>query len=84
MKKCINCGKMFENNDKRIKRCDSCRFGEDKEKKMKQIEEDLRANTERLAKIMKKYHRKALVKKIIIISILALVEILNLVLIFVK
>ena len=31
MKKCINCGKMFENNDKRIKRCDSCRFGEDKE-----------------------------------------------------
>lgn len=31
MKKCINCGKMFENKDKRIKRCDTCRFGEDKE-----------------------------------------------------
>lgn len=84
MKKCINCGKMFENKDKRVKRCDFCRFGEDKEKKMKQIEEDLRPITERLAKIMKKYHRKALVKKIVIISILALVEILNLVLIFVK
>ena len=80
MKKCINCGKMFENKDKRVKRCDSCRFGEDKE-----IEEDLRANTERLAKIMmKKHHRKVLVKKITIISILALVEILNLVLIFTK
>ena len=84
MKKCINCGKMFENKDKRIKRCDSCRFGKEKEKKMKQIEEDLRANTERLAKIMKRVHRKVLVKKIIIISILALVEVLNLVLIFVK
>ena len=84
MKKCINCGKMFENKDKRVKRCDSCRFGEDKDQKMKQIEEDLRANTERLAKIMKRYKRKSLVKKIIIISILALVEILNLVLIFVK
>ena len=35
MKKCINCGKMFENKDKRVKRCDTCRFGEDKEKKMK-------------------------------------------------
>ena len=84
MKKCINCGKMFENKEKRVKRCDTCRFGKDKEKKMKQIEEDLRANTERLAKIMKKYHRKVLINKIIIISILALVEILNLVLIFVK
>ena len=84
MKKCINCGKMFENKDKRVKRCDTCRFGEDKEKKMKEIEEDLRANTELLAKIMKKYHRKALTKKIIIISILALVEIVNLVLIFAK
>lgn len=84
MKKCINCGKIFENKDKRVKRCDTCRFGEDKEKKMKEIEEDLRENTERLAKIMKKYHRKALVKKIVIISILALVEILNLVLIYVK
>ena len=73
MKKCINCGIMFENKDKRVKRCDTCRFGEDKEK-----------NTERLAKIMKKYHRKALIKKIVIISILALVEILNLVLIFAK
>lgn len=84
MKKCINCGKMFENKDKRVKRCDTCRFGEDKEKKMKEIEEDLRENTERLAKIMKKYHRKALVKKIVIISIMALVEVLNLVLIYVK
>ena len=84
MKKCNNCGKMFENKDKRVKRCDNCRFGKDKEKKMKEIEEDLRENTERLAKIMKKYHRKALVKKIIIISILALIEILNLVLIFAK
>lgn len=84
MKKCINCGKMFENKDKRVKRCDTCRFGKDREKKMKEIEEDLRANTERLAKVMKKYHRKALVKKIVIISILALVEILNLVLIFAK
>ena len=79
MKKCINCGKMFENKDKRVKRCDTCRFGEDKE-----IEEELRANTERLAKILKKHHRKVLVNKIIIISILALVEILNLVLIFTK
>ena len=79
MKKCINCGKMFENKDKRVKRCDSCRFGEDKE-----IEEDLRANTERLAEILKKHHRKVLKKKIIIISILALIEILNLVLMFVK
>ena len=59
-------------------------FGEDKEKKMKEIEEELKANTERLAKILKKHHRKVLVKKIIIISILALVEILNLVLIFTK
>lgn len=84
MKKCINCGKMFENKDKRVKRCDTCRFGEDKEKKMKEIEEDLRVNTERLVKIMKKYHRKALIKKIVIISILVLVEILNLVLIFTK
>ena len=84
MKKCINCGKMFENKDKRVKRCDTCRFGGDKEKKMKEIEEDLRENKERLAKIMKKYHRKALVKKIVIISILALVEVLNLVLIYVK
>ena len=84
MKKCINCGKMFENKDKRVKRCDTCRFGEDNDKKMKEIAEDLRINTERLAKIMKKYHRKTLIKKIIIISILALVEILNLVLIFVK
>ena len=84
MKKCINCGKMFENKDKRVKRCDTCRFGEDKEKKMKEIEEDLRENTERLAKIMKKYHRKALVKKIVFISIMALVEVLNLVLIYVK
>ena len=84
MKKCINCGIMFENKDKRVKRCDSCRFGKDKEKKMKEIEEELRENTERLAKIMKKHHRKVLKKKIIIISILALVEILNLVLIFVK
>lgn len=75
---------MFENKDKRVKRCDTCRFGEDKEKKMKEIEEDLRANTECLPKIMKKYHRKALTKNIIIISILALVEILNLVLIFAK
>lgn len=82
MKKCINCGKMFENKDKRVKRCDTCRFGE--EKKMKEIEEDLRTNTERLAKILKKHHRKTFIKKIIIISILALVEILNLVLIFVK
>ena len=79
MKKCINCGKMFENKDKRVKRCDTCRFGEDKE-----IEEELRANTELLAKILKKHHRKVLVKKIIIISILALIEILNLVLIFIK
>ena len=84
MKKCINCGIMFENKDKRVKRCDSCRFGEDKEKIMKQIEEDLRANTERLAKITKRIHRKALMKKIIIISILVLVEILNLVLTFTK
>ena len=84
MKKCINCGKMFENKDKRVKRCDTCRFGEDKEKKMKEIEEDLRENTERWAKIMKKYHRKALVKKIVFISIMALVEVLNLVLIYVK
>lgn len=74
MKKCIKCGKMFENNDKRIKRCDSCRFGE----------EDLRANTESLAKVVKNYHSKALVKKITIISILVLVEIVNLVLIFIK
>ena len=84
MKKCINCGKMFENKDKRVKRCDTCRFGEDKEKKMKETEENLRASTERLAKIMKKYHRKALVKKIVIISILVLVEVVNLVLIFIK
>ena len=55
-----------------------------KTKKMKEIEEELRANTERLAKILKKHHRKVLVKKIIIISILVLVEILNLVLIFTK
>ena len=84
MKKCINCGKMFENKDKRVKRCDTCRFGEDKEKKMKETEENLRASTERLAKIMKKYHRRALVKKIVIISILVLVEVVNLVLIFIK
>ena len=84
MKKCINCGKMFENKDKRVKRCDTCRFGEDKEKKMKETEENLRASTERLAKIMKKYHRKALVKKITFISILVLVEVVNLVLIFIK
>ena len=84
MKKCINCGKMFKNKDKRVKRCDTCRFGEDTEKKMKEIEEELRANTERLAKILKEHHRKVLVKKIIIILILALVEILNLVLIFTK
>lgn len=84
MKKCINCGKMFENKDKRVKRCDTCRFGEDKEKKMKEIEEDLRANTERLVKILKNHHRKDFIKKIIIISILALIEILNLVLIYVK
>ena len=84
MKKCINCGKMFENKDKRVKRCDTCRFGEDKEKKMKETEEYLRENMDRLAKIMKKYHRKALVKKIVIISIMALVEVLNLVLIFAK
>ena len=75
---------MFENKDKRVKRCDTCRFGEDKEKKMKEIEEELRANTERLVKILKKHQRKALIKKIIIISILALIEILNLVLIFAK
>lgn len=37
-----------------------------------------------ITNILKKYNRKAPVKKIIIISILALVEILNLVLIFVK
>ena len=67
---------MFENEDKRVKRCDTCRFGEDKE--------NLRASTERLAKIMKKYHRKALVNKIVIISILVLVEVVNLVLIFIK
>ena len=84
MKKCFNCGKMFENKDKRVKRCDTCRFAKDKEKKMKEIEENLRANTESLAKIMKKYYRKALVKKIVIISILALVEVVNLVLIFTK
>ena len=84
MKKCINCGKMFENKDKRVKRCDSCRFGEDREKKMKEIEEDLRVSTERLSKIFKEHHRKVLKKKIIIISILALIEILNLVFIFVK
>ena len=84
MKKCINCGKMFENKDKRVKSCDFCRSDKDRKKKMKEIENDLRANTERLAKIMKKYHRKALVKKIVIISIMALVEVLNLVLIFAK
>ena len=84
MKKCINCGKMFENKDKRIKRCDTCRFGVDKEKKMKETEDDLRANTELLAKNLKKVHRKALVKKIVIVSILVLVEIVNLVLIFAK
>lgn len=84
MKKCINCGKMFKNKDKRVKRCDFCLGDKDRKKKMQEIEEDLRANTERLVKVMKKYHRKALVKKIIIISILALVEILNLVLIFKK
>ena len=84
MKKCINCGKMFENKDKRVKRCDFCRSDKDRKSKMKEIEEELRANTERLNKIMKKYHRKALMKKIIIISILVLVEILNLVLIFTK
>ena len=84
MKKCINCGKMFENKDKRVKRCDFCRGDKDRKNKMQDIENDLRANTERLAKILKKHHRKVLKKKIIIISILALVEILNLVLIFVK
>ena len=51
---------MFENKDKRIKRCDTCRFGVDKEKKMKETEDDLRANTELLAKNLKKFTVKPL------------------------
>lgn len=83
MKKCINCGKMFDNKDNRVKRCDTCRFGENK-KKMEEIEKEMRENTERLARAMKKYHRKTLIKKIAIISILVAVEIVNIVLIFTK
>lgn len=83
MKKCINCGKMFENKDKRVKRCDSCRFGENT-KKMQEIEKELRENTERLAKSLKRIHHKLLIKKVVIISILVLVEIANIVLIFTK
>lgn len=75
---------MFENKDKRVKRCNSCRFGEDKEKKLQEIEKEMRENTESLRKAMKRVRRKFLIKKIIFISILVAVEVVNLVLIFVK
>lgn len=84
MKKCNKCGKMFENKDNRVKRCDSCRFGEDNEKKMQEFAKDLRESTERLQNAMKRVHRKLLIKKIVIISILVAIEVVNLVLIFVK
>lgn len=84
MKKCNKCGKMFNNKDKRVKRCDSCRFGEDNEKKMQEFAKDLRESTERLQKAIKRVHRKLLIKKIVIISILVAIEVVNLVLIFVK
>lgn len=84
MKKCIKCGKNFSNDDKRVKKCNTCRFGEDNEKKMQELEKQMKENTERLAKAMKKYHRRMLIKKIAIISILVLVEIANIVLIFTK
>lgn len=84
MKKCIKCGKNFSNDDKRVKKCDACRFGDDKDKKMQEIENVLRANTERLTKIYQRKCRQAVIKKIVIISILVLVEIANIVLIFTK
>lgn len=84
MKKCVKCGKNFSNDDKRVKKCNTCRFGEDKEKKMQEIENQLKENTERLAKAMKKYQRRMLIKKIVIISILVLVEIANIIMIFTK
>lgn len=84
MKKCNKCGKMFENKDKRVKRCDSCRFGEDNEKKTQELAKDLRESTERIRKAIKRHHRKVLIKKIVIISILVAIEVANLVLIFVK
>lgn len=84
MKKCNICGKMFENKDKRVKRCNSCRFGEDKEKKLQEIEKEMNVSMESIAKAMKRVHRKLLIKKIVFISILVAVEVVNLVLIFVK
>ncbi len=84
MKKCIKCGKHFESDDKRVKKCDLCRFG----KVHKESENELLKNymnaTERINKLMKVYKRKQLIKKIVIISILVLVEIANIVMIFTK
>lgn len=84
MKKCVKCGKPFESDDKRVKKCDLCRFG----KVHKESENELLKNymnaTERINKLMKVYQRKQLIKKIAIISILVLVEIANIVLIFTK
>lgn len=77
--KCIKCGENFTQKDKRVKTCDKCR-----NKKVEKSSEQAFTYIEKLKSLVDEAKRRERRKKILIISVLAFIEIVNLVLIFVK
>lgn len=84
MKKCNQCGKPFESDDKRVKKCDLCRFGKIHKESENELLKNYMKSTERINELMKKYRRKQRIKKIALIALLIAVEALNIILIIVK
>lgn len=77
--KCIKCGEIFTQKDKRVKTCDKCR-GKDNKK----LDNDFINSMEKLKNLVDEAKRRERRKKILIVSILVAVEVVNLILIFVK
>lgn len=84
MKKCIKCGKPFESDDKRVKKCDLCRFGKIHKESENELLKNYMNSTARINELMKKYRRKQRIKKFALIVLLIAVEALNIILIIVK
>lgn len=77
--KCIKCGENFTQKDKRVKTCDKCR-----NKDNKKLDKDFINSMEKLKSLVDEAKRRERRKKILIVSILVAIEVVNLLLIFVK
>lgn len=83
-KKCNQCGKPFETDDKRVKKCDMCRFGKVHKESENELLKNYMNSTARINELMRNYRRKQRIKKIVLIALLVAVEIANIVMIIVK